>query len=160
MYTINGQLPLLNNDNAFVRSVCALSPCIETAFQPLENLSKGKKGSEKQRDHSLGIKNHVLMNQRSQNCKHQSRLPSLEHFFNSCSFILVQDKNQYSVPGKKKTRCCQIIILRYIYVEQIINYNNFNFMKGSKYLWDLWYFSSRATKRSSRARSSKTYPCE
>lgn len=33
--TIKGQLPFLNNDSAFVRSYCALSPCIETTFQPL-----------------------------------------------------------------------------------------------------------------------------
>lgn len=34
-HTIKGQLPFLNNDNAAVRACCALSPCIETTFQPL-----------------------------------------------------------------------------------------------------------------------------
>jgi hypothetical protein len=41
--TIKGQLPFLNKDSAFVRSFCALSPCIETAFQPLE--TSGQKSS-------------------------------------------------------------------------------------------------------------------
>lgn len=63
MHTINGELPLLNNDSAFVRSVCALSPCIETAFQPLENNNR-----QKERDHSLKSKNNVLNLEKRQNC--------------------------------------------------------------------------------------------
>jgi hypothetical protein len=37
-HTIKGQLPFLNNDSAFVRSCCDLSPLIDTAFQPLKTL--------------------------------------------------------------------------------------------------------------------------
>lgn len=88
-YTIKGQFPFLNNDSALVRSFCALRPCIETTFQPLEK----KKNKTK-----------IIISQHKRLIKSGSNDSLQNANFKCCPFYLANEEKLQNLFIYNKTR--------------------------------------------------------